>query len=142
MWAEVVGRSSALENVMVDPASITILAVDDDADILMLCTAILRRAGYNVIAASTAAKALQALNENPSINLLFTDIKMPKIDGFVLADMAMVRRPNLKVIYATGFGDQVDTLPGIRHGPILNKPYSPERLREEVRLVLASADRR
>jgi DNA-binding NtrC family response regulator len=127
---------------MIDPASVTVLAVDDDAGMLALCAAIFRRAGYSVITALTAATALQALHDNPSISLLVTDIKMPEIDGFKLADMAKVRRPNLKIIYVTGFGDEVDTLPGIRHGPILNKPYPAERLREEARRALTSADRR
>jgi CheY-like chemotaxis protein len=63
---------------------------------------------------------------------------MPGIDGFMLADMAKVSRPDLKVIYATGYSDEVNTKPGVRHGTILEKPYSPERLREEVRLALGS----
>jgi CheY-like chemotaxis protein len=121
-----------------DPASVTILAVDDEDGMLDLAAAIFRRAGYNVVMARSGFEAIEALHDNPGITLLFTDIKMPGIDGFMLADMAKVSRPDLKVIYATGYSDEVNTKPGVRHGAILEKPYSPERLREEVRLALIS----
>jgi CheY-like chemotaxis protein len=121
---------------MTDRASLTILVVDDEESMLKVAATILRRAGYQVLAARDAPEAITTLRENPSIALLFTDIKMPRIDGFMLADMAKVRRPDLKVLYATGFADEVSTRPGIRHGKILEKPYDPQQLREEVRFLL------
>jgi CheY-like chemotaxis protein len=121
---------------MLDPASKTVLVVDDEEGMRDVATATLRRAGYNVVAAGGGAEAMEVLHRTPGIDVLFTDIKMPGIDGFRLADMAKVRRPKLKVIYATGFRDEVDTKPGVRHGPILDKPYSPEQLRHEVHLAL------
>jgi len=121
---------------MFDPASITILAVDDEEGMLDLAATIFRRAGYNVVTARSGIEAMSVLHDNPSISLLFTDIKMPGIDGFMLADMAKVSRPDLKVIYATGFRDEVATRPGVHHGAIIDKPYPPEQLRTEVRLAL------
>jgi hypothetical protein len=47
-----------------------------------------------------------------------------------------VRHRDLKVLYATGFADKVSTKRGVRHGKILDKPYDPAQLREEVRLLL------
>ena len=117
---------------MVDPASTTVLVVDDEEGVRDVATTILRRAGYNVIAAGGGIEALEVLRHNPAIALLFTDIKMPGIDGFKLADMAKVRRPRLKVLYTTGFREEVDTQPGVRHGAILDKPYAPEQLRRAV----------
>jgi CheY-like chemotaxis protein len=125
-------------HIVSDPASVTILAVDDEDGMLDLAAVIFRRAGYNVVMARSGFEAIEALHDNPGITLLFTDIKMPGIDGFMLADMAKLSRPDLKVIYATGYSDEVNTKPGVRHGTILEKPYSPERLREEVRLALGS----
>ena len=121
---------------MSDRASLTVLVTDDDESMLELASAILQRAGYQILTARDGSEAMAALHENPGIALLFTDIKMPGIDGFMLADMAKVSHPDLKVLYATGFGDEVRTKPGVRHGKILNKPYGPQQLREEVRLLL------
>jgi len=122
---------------MVDPAAATVLVVDDEEAMLDVAATILRRAGYNVVAVRSGFEAMEVLHDIPGIAVLFTDIKMPGIDGFMLADMAKVRRPALKVIYASGFRDEVDTRPGVRHGAILDKPYSPEQLRREVRLAVA-----
>jgi CheY-like chemotaxis protein len=121
---------------MSDRASLTILVVDDEEDMLKVAATILQRAGYRVLTARDGPEGITALRQNPAIALLFTDIKMPGIDGFMLADMAKVRRPDLKVLYATGFADEVSTRPGVRHGKILEKPYDPQQLREEVRLLL------
>jgi CheY-like chemotaxis protein len=121
---------------MVDRAATTVLVVDDEEGMREVAAATLRRAGYTVIAVGGGAEAMEVLHHTPGVDVLFTDIKMPGIDGFRLADMAKVRRPRLKVIYATGYRDEVDTKPGVRHGPILDKPYSPEQLRQEVHLAL------
>ncbi len=121
---------------MSDPASITILVVDDEESMLSVAAAILQRDGYRVITARDSLAAMTALRENPGVALLFTDVKMPGIDGFMLADMAKVRHPDLKVLYATGFTDEVSTQPGVRHGKILEKPYDPQELRSEVRRLL------
>src|SRR5258707_15722586 len=122
---------------MSDRASLTILVVDDEEGMLKVAATVLRRAGHQVLTARDGPEAITALRENPGIALLFTDIKMPGIDGFILPDMAKGRRPGLKVLYATGFGDEVSPRPGVRHGKILKKPYAPEQLREEVRLLLS-----
>src|SRR5712692_3866070 len=123
---------------MSDRASLTILVVDDDESMLTLTPTILRRVGYQVLTAQDGQEALAALSENPGIALLLTDIKMPRIDGFKLADMAKARHPDLKVLYVTGFADKVSTQPGVRHGKILEKPYDPQQLREEIRLLLGA----
>ena len=123
---------------MLDRASLTILVVDDDVSMLTLTATILRRVGHQVLTARDGLEALEALNENPGIALLLTDIKMPRIDGFKLADMAKVHHPDLKVLYVTGFADDVSTKPGVHHGKILEKPYVPQQLREEVRLLLGA----
>ena len=60
---------------------------------------------------------------HPEIGLLFTDVVMPGVDGFRFADMAKTQRPDLRVLYATGFADRIQAYHGAVHGPILAKPY-------------------
>jgi CheY-like chemotaxis protein len=116
----------------------TILVVDDDPVALFLAETTLEAAGYPVLTAGSGPEAILALYKNPNIAVLFTDIKMPTIDGFMLADMAKLRRPDLKVLYATGFAEEVSTQPGFRYGKILDKPYEAQQLCDEVRLLLGT----
>jgi CheY-like chemotaxis protein len=116
----------------------TILVVDDDPVALFLAETTLEGAGYPVLTAGSGPEAILALYKNPNIAVLFTDIKMPTIDGFMLADMAKLRRPDLKVLYATGFAEEVSTQPGFRYGKILDKPYEAQHLCDEVRLLLGT----
>jgi CheY-like chemotaxis protein len=81
---------------MSNRASLTILVVDDEEGMLKVAATILRREGYQIHTARDGREGITTLRENPGIALLFTDIKMPGIDGFMLADMAKVRRPDLK----------------------------------------------
>jgi CheY-like chemotaxis protein len=138
--ADLVARvRSVIDEITVAPANdraVTVVVVDDDDDVRETAVEALRRAGYNVVAAGGGAEALAALDANPSARLLFTDVKMPGIDGFMLADMAKMRWPKLKVLYATGYHDEVQTKPGIRHGEVLAKPYRAVQLTEEVRRAL------
>jgi len=99
--------------------SSTILIVDNDDDIRDLAETVLRRAGYPVLTAADGVSAFRLLERHPEIDLLFTDIVMPKIDGLMLADMAKLRRPHLKVLYATAYRDEMNRQPGYRYGDIL-----------------------
>ena len=59
--------------------------------------------GYKVVVAEDAKKALALLDANPGVNLLFTDVVMPEMSGRELVKEALSRRPDLKVVYTTGF---------------------------------------
>jgi CheY-like chemotaxis protein len=104
-------------------AARTILVVDDDAQVRELVVLSLREAGYDVLEAATGAEAMALFEQHPEIDVLFTDIVMPGIDGFRVADMIKQRRADVQVLYATGFAGDVTPPPGAVHGPILNKPY-------------------
>lgn len=114
-----------------------VLVVDDDPDVLELATATLKDAGYRVLEASTGHHALQLLEENPEIALIFTDIVMPGLDGFKLVDIAKLTRPHIKVLYATGYMQLVQEKLGVIHGRILQKPYRLAQLLELVHQTLA-----
>ena len=106
-----------------------ILVVDDDHAVRAVAVDILKAAGYPILEAAGASHAMELLKEHSSVALLFTDINMPAINGYVLADMAVTRSPGLRVLYTTGTIDiyRVGERPGSLHGEMLAKPYrAPE----------------
>ena len=113
----------------------SILVVDDDDDVRELAIMILEEFGYRVTEAADGEAGLRALEADPGIELLFTDIVMPGLDGVALADRAKELHPEIKVLYATGFADRIRSLRegGGLHGKVLAKPYRPQQLIAEVR---------
>ena len=86
-----------------DPQSSTILVVDDNEDHRMMITHALKRAGYSVFEAETGEMALDILREVPGrIDWLFTDIQLPGIDGWRVADEFRLSHPTRPVIYTSG----------------------------------------
>ncbi len=114
-----------------------ILVVEDDDDVRMYAVEVLEDAGYVVLIARDAVQAFILLEQNPNIRLMFTDVVMPRIDGLMLADMAKLRHPELRVLYATGYQDRVDRQPGYRYGTFLNKPYHRGELEAAIAHTLA-----
>jgi DNA-binding response OmpR family regulator len=114
----------------------TILVVEATADLREAVVAGLVAAGYRVIAAGTGDRALRYLEEEPAISLIFTDLLMPGLDGFKLADMAKLSRPNIKIIYTTDSSHLADVTLGIVHGEVLLKPYRMDELESLVRAAL------
>jgi signal transduction histidine kinase/ActR/RegA family two-component response regulator len=116
----------------------TILVVEDDDRVRKMSVAALRELGYEVVVASSAAEALVKLDAQPGIDLMFTDIVMPGMNGRQLADEALKRRPDLKLIFTTGFTRNAVVHNGVLdHGVnFLAKPFSVERLALKIREVL------
>lgn len=112
-----------------------ILVVDDEPDVLDMASLYLADQGYRVITASNAARALEALECNPDVALLFTDIVMPGggLDGFELADRAKQMHPGLRILYTSGFLKDE----GVWHGSLLPKPWRLSHLDEAVKRALA-----
>ena len=82
----------------------TVLVVEDEADVRAYTTSILRELGYRVLEAGTVAAALQILRLHPEVILLFTDVGLPGgMNGRQLADAARKLRPDLKVLFTTGY---------------------------------------
>ncbi len=109
----------------------TVLAVDDDAIILMNTAAIIEDMGHRVFEASSASEALEILASHPDIDLLVTDHAMPGMTGTELIDAAVKQRPELPVILATGYGEQFDNLP--EKALRLGKPFTQDDLESAVR---------
>jgi DNA-binding NtrC family response regulator len=116
----------------------SVLVVDDDVSVAEMATQALVEAGFNAKMSLDANSAMDALSSNPNIGLLFTDVVMPRIDGFKLADMAKMCRPDLTILYATGYIGLAREISdaGETHGRILDKPYRPDQLVAAVRDAL------
>jgi signal transduction histidine kinase len=115
-----------------------VLVVEDDPLMRKFTTEAVGELGYNVIEADNAANALAILDEQRGIKLLFTDVVMPDASGKKLADEALRKRPDLKVLYTTGY-----TANAVVHGGILDagvnllgKPFTMDELARKLRAVL------
>jgi CheY-like chemotaxis protein len=110
----------------------TVLIVEDEPEIRKLAVESLREAGHDVLEAASGREAILLLEAHPEIDLVFTDIVMPGIDGFKVADMAKFIRPAVKILYATGYARQVLDYLGVVHGRILRKPYRQAELTDAI----------
>ena len=117
-----------------------ILLVEDDAQVLSLTAQTLGDLGYEVIETRNAAEALEALSAHPEIRLLYTDLVMPDMNGRALADEARRRRPDLKILFTTGYARNAIVHNGILDPDmnLLQKPASMQHLAGKVREVLNS----
>jgi signal transduction histidine kinase len=119
----------------------TVLVVEDNDGVREYAVEVLEQLGYRVLAASDAKEALRLLSDGKHVDLLFTDIVLPgAITGRVLADQAKDIRPDLRVLYTTGYTRNAIVHQG-RLDPdvhLLNKPYTQQSLARKVRDMLDS----
>lgn len=128
--AEALDKETALPPIPRGSLDQVVLVVEDNERMRDISAAGLRELGYSVFTASGAASALRILETHPEICLLFTDIVMPEINGRQFASAALKLRPDLKVIFTTGY-----TRNAIVHGGVLDhgvnflaKPFSLDEL--------------
>lgn len=81
----------------------SILVVDDDEEVRVVVAEFLEDFGHSVIQANGGSAALQLLDTHPNIRLLITDIRMPDMSGFELADIAAARKSHLRIILISGY---------------------------------------
>jgi PAS domain S-box-containing protein len=118
-----------------------ILVVDDEALVREFSVAALNTLGYRVLEAGSAQAALAILIERPDIDLMFTDIVMPEMNGRKLADLARERRPDLPIIFTTGYTRNAIVHNGVLDAGVelIGKPFTLEELARRVREVLDRA---
>jgi PAS domain S-box-containing protein len=119
----------------------TVLVVDDEDSVRLLVHEIMTESGYQVLQVESAAAGLKILESNIKVDLLVTDVGLPGgMNGRQLADAALVNRPDLKVLFITGYAEQAalnerDMKPGMH---ILTKPFSLEALADRVSEILTA----
>ena len=112
-----------------------VLVVDDEPELLELTKILLEQLGYRVTACGTGEAALQAL-ANQNIDLLVTDIIMPKMDGVELAARACAHQPGLGLLYVSGFAQPMSPNTARVQGELLEKPFTSAALAEAVKRAL------
>jgi signal transduction histidine kinase/ActR/RegA family two-component response regulator len=121
----------------------SILLVEDEDQVRNLTRVMLKREGYRVLEAASGDEALALIgNRRERIDLLLTDIVMPRMRGTELAKEARALRPKLKVLYMSGYTDtSVVSRGAIEPGaPFIQKPFSALDLYEKVRQCLGNAE--
>ena len=119
----------------------TVLVVEDAASVRMVTRQVLERVGYVVLEAPNGETALRlAAKHHGPIQLLLTDVVMPGLSGRQLAEQLAKLRPDMKVLYTSGYADHAIVHHGILDSGIayLQKPFTPEALGRRVRQVLDS----
>jgi CheY-like chemotaxis protein len=119
-----------------ESGSEAILLVEDEEGVRTVLQRILAGRGYRVLAAAGAGEALEVARRNQgAIDLLLTDVTMPRTKGPELAAALLAEQPGMRVIYMSGYSERA--LPGGAGSPIcLQKPFSAQTLARAVRAVL------
>ncbi|MGE5647187.1 MAG: PAS domain S-box protein [Acidobacteriota bacterium] len=117
----------------------TILLVEDEPQVRTLAREMLARLGYRVLEAGDGAQALEVWRESgDAVDLLVTDVIMPRMSGAELAAALTGMRPELKVLYISGYTDEVIARHGVTHGEraFVAKPFTCDELGLKVRSIL------
>lgn len=123
-----------------DGGSETVLVVEDHEGLREYSVGVLRELGYRVLEAPDGQAALELLRARPEVDLLFTDVVLPGLTGRQLADQALGFRPELKVLFTTGY-----TRNAIVHNgrlddgvSLITKPFTFDGLASKIRHMLDS----
>ena len=117
----------------------TILVVEDEPNVLALARRFLTRLGYQVLAASNGMDALKVHESHPDVvSMVITDVVMPQMDGQELAQRLSARRPGLKVLFTSGYPNDVIAGYGVlpEEANFLQKPFTGADLARRVRALL------
>jgi CheY-like chemotaxis protein len=122
------------------PRGPAILVVDDEPSLLGLVRTMLSRAGYDVLEASGGAEALRIASQpNCPVRLLLTDVLMPDMNGYELVAALKTRRPEIKVLYMSGYTDKAlleSTGRTLEGAPLIRKPFTQYALTTKISELL------
>jgi two-component system, cell cycle sensor histidine kinase and response regulator CckA len=116
----------------------TILLVEDEGRVRNLARTILRRYGYTVLDAQSPGDALLMCEQHAgTIHLLLTDVVMPRMSGRQLAERLVPMRPEMKVLYMSGYMNDAVVRDGVQHASmsLIQKPITPEALARKIRAL-------
>ena len=116
----------------------TVLVVEDEVLIRMAISDYLRDCGYRVFEAGNGDEAVVILRTDAHVDVVFTDVTIPGMNGFDLARWVRRERPEVRVVLTSGIGkasnDAVDLC---EDGPVINKPYDHSEIERRIRALLA-----
>ncbi len=118
----------------------TVLVVDDESMMRNFTRAALERFGYKVLTANNGREAIAALDVNGCINLVLLDLSMPVMGGEETLGVLQQKCPGLKVLLMSGYGESeaLRLFAGKGISSFLQKPFTAQRLAEQVKSVLAA----
>jgi DNA-binding NtrC family response regulator len=121
------GGDSSIAKRTEEPMNPRILVVDDEATVRHLVAGALRRRGFEVVEAENGMQALRAVDV-PGVRLMLSDVEMPGMDGYALAEIVQSRHPECGILLMSSriSGDRA------RAYPFLQKPFMPSQLMERV----------
>ncbi|MDD9946736.1 MAG: PAS domain-containing protein [Myxococcales bacterium] len=128
---EEVARPAAAEPPPQWGAGQLVLVVEDESQLRDLSCRMLERLGYRTLSAGNAREALARLEHSPAVGLLFTDVVIPgRVNGLELAKQARAKRPDLRVLFTTGYAEGVagTALPAHTDMQLLRKPFGIQEL--------------
>ncbi len=116
----------------------TVLVVEDDDQVRRLVALVLRRQGYAVLEAGNGGEALLIGEQTAHIDLLLSDVVMPRLDGRRVSERLQPLHPRMKVLFMSGYTDDAVLRHGISQADVhfLPKPITPQDLTDKVRDVL------
>jgi CheY-like chemotaxis protein len=120
------------------PGTETVLVVDDAEGLRELAKRLLQGQGFTVLVAANATEALEQFERTPSIDVLLTDVVMPGASGPELTRQLVEQRPDLKVIYMSGYTEDAIVHHGVLNPGIafVHKPFTADTLGRKIREVL------
>lgn len=119
----------------------TILVVDDEVLIRMVVAEHLRDCGYRVIEAGDGEEAIAVLKADGRIDIVFSDIQMPKLNGFGLAHWVRRERPRVQVLLTSGGIKSAEIADELcESGPLIEKPYDLGHILSRIRAMLSRSD--
>jgi CheY-like chemotaxis protein len=130
-----VGCSRALEQTNTH----TVLVVEDEQLVRMLIVEYLRDCGYHVLEARDANEAIAATDLEPSVSVVFSDIRMPgAMDGFGLAEWFRCHHPKVPVLLTSGYSGRCSQQAPALQNEFIEKPYSQMQVERRIAALLHS----
>jgi len=115
----------------------TVLLLEDEVNLRLLIREVLEEAGYRILSAETPEEALQiGASYTGPIRLFLTDVVLPRLNGFEIAARLAATRPDMKLLFMSGYRDPAGYLPSAPSAPLLAKPFKGDTLLDAVRNAL------
>jgi len=140
-FGEKVAKDRALDSLDSSVGTESILVVDDEPSLRSLLDEMLTSSGYTVVLAETAENAIEILKKHP-VDLVLSDVIMPGMNGYELAEYISEHYPDIKVQLASGYSDNTHNSEQRElHNNILNKPFERDKLLSHLRKMLDAPDK-